>query len=58
MQVNGGVDKVLYLVIKEDDSTSKCTFLSWIGRNVGAFAKANASTHRGAISTWMTQVCV
>ena len=55
-EMNAGIDKILYLVIKEDDSTSKCTFLSWIGRSVGAFTKANTSTHRGAISTWMTQV--
>eukprot|EP00286_Rhodomonas_abbreviata_P013112 CAMPEP_0181337936 /NCGR_PEP_ID=MMETSP1101-20121128/28336_1 /TAXON_ID=46948 /ORGANISM="Rhodomonas abbreviata, Strain Caron Lab Isolate" /LENGTH=486 /DNA_ID=CAMNT_0023448567 /DNA_START=275 /DNA_END=1732 /DNA_ORIENTATION=- len=52
----GGLDRVLYILIKEDDSTNKCTFVAWIGMNVAAFRKANTSTHRGAISNWVTRV--
>ncbi len=53
---NGALDKVLYILIKEDDSTNKCTFVCWIGFNVPAFYKASTSTHRGAISNWLSTV--
>jgi hypothetical protein len=53
---NGARDKVLYILIKEDDSCNKCTFVSWIGIDVPAFQKASFSTHRGAISKWMTEI--
>eukprot|EP00802_Teleaulax_amphioxeia_P002947 Tamp_02950.p1 GENE.Tamp_02950~~Tamp_02950.p1 ORF type:complete len:730 (+),score=275.52 Tamp_02950:374-2563(+) len=52
----GAQDKVMYLILKEDYSCSKCTFIYWIGSKVPAFVKANTSTHRGAISEWITQV--
>lgn len=54
--LGGGLDKVLYILIKEDDSTSKCTFVCWIGSHVAAFRKASTSTHRGAISSWVTKM--
>ena len=47
---------MLYILIKEDDSSNKCTFVCWIGKDVPAFQKAGTSTHRGAISKWMTEV--
>jgi hypothetical protein len=53
---NGALDKVLYILIKEDDSSNKCTFVCWIGCNVPAFSKASTSTHRGAISNWLSTV--
>jgi hypothetical protein len=53
---NGALDKVLYILVKEDDSTNKCTFVCWIGCNVPAFYKASTSTHRGAISNWLSTV--
>ena len=53
---NGALDKVLYILIKEDDSCNKCTFVYWIGCNVPAFYKASTSTHRGAISSWLTSL--
>mmetsp|Transcript_10200 Transcript_10200/g.29262 ORF Transcript_10200/g.29262 Transcript_10200/m.29262 type:complete len:985 (-) Transcript_10200:35-2989(-) len=53
---DGASDKVLYLLIKEDDSSNKCTFVCWIGPGVPAMFKASASTHRGAISKWMSSV--
>ena len=31
----GALDKVMYLIIKEDYSCSKCTFVCWIGAKVG-----------------------
>lgn len=52
----GARDKVLYILIKEDESCNKCTFVSWIGVDVPAFQKASFSTHRGAISKWMTEI--
>eukprot|EP00960_Hanusia_phi_P070555 767335-Hanusia_phi.AAC.4 len=54
--MNGALDKCMYMLIKEDDSSSKCTYVCWIGKNVPAFVKANISTHRGAISSWITTV--
>uniref|UniRef100_A0A7S4KMT6 ADF-H domain-containing protein n=1 Tax=Guillardia theta TaxID=55529 RepID=A0A7S4KMT6_GUITH len=55
-EMNGALDKCMYMLIKEDDSSSKCTYVCWIGKNVPAFVKANISTHRGAISSWITTV--
>jgi hypothetical protein len=52
----GALDKVMYLILKEDYSCSKCTFVYWIGSKVPAFVKANTSTHRGAISEWITRM--
>ena len=54
--MGGALDKVMYLLIKEDYSCNKCTFVCWIGAKVPAFIKANTSTHRGAISEWITTV--
>jgi len=52
----GALDRVMYLILKEDYSCSKCTFVYWIGSKVPAFVKANTSTHRGAISEWITRM--
>lgn len=52
----GALDRVMYLILKEDYSCSKCTFVYWIGSKVPAFVKANTSTHRGAISEWITRL--
>ena len=54
--MGGALDKVLYLVIKEDYSCNKCTFICWIGSKVPAFVKAVTSTHQGAISEWVSRV--
>ena len=54
--MGGALDKVMYLIIKEDYSCNKCTFVCWIGAKVPAFVKANTSTHRGAISEWVSTV--
>mmetsp|Transcript_40346 Transcript_40346/g.97352 ORF Transcript_40346/g.97352 Transcript_40346/m.97352 type:complete len:386 (-) Transcript_40346:60-1217(-) len=55
-ELGGGADRVLYILIKEDNHVHKVVFVSWIGKSVPALKRAHASTHRGAICSWLATI--
>ena len=55
-ELGGGLDRVMYLLLKEDNAVQKITFISWMGKNVPALKRANATTHRGAIVSWISSI--
>eukprot|EP00284_Hemiselmis_tepida_P001483 CAMPEP_0174945104 /NCGR_PEP_ID=MMETSP1355-20121228/80719_1 /TAXON_ID=464990 /ORGANISM="Hemiselmis tepida, Strain CCMP443" /LENGTH=353 /DNA_ID=CAMNT_0016192461 /DNA_START=92 /DNA_END=1150 /DNA_ORIENTATION=- len=55
-ELGGGADRVLYILIKEDNHVHKMVFVSWIGKAVPALRRAHASTHRGAICSWLATI--